>query len=167
MDQLPPIVFHIYGDFTFYANEWRHLGIKLKNHPVKFIVASESQKRLMSFFSQSDTAIEKFLFPVNDKDYFFDSSERKKTREDFNVGDNEKVILYSGRVSQQKNVDILVQEFREICEMSENQVLLWIVGSFDDVGANFMGGRNFNGYYYSKIELILQAMPAFSSRIAL
>ncbi len=160
MDELPPIVFHIYGDFTFFVNEWKHLGVKLKNHPVKFIVASESQKRLLSFFSHSDAAIETFLFPVNEKNYFYDALERKSARQEFKVEDNEKIILYSGRVSQQKNVDILVQEFSHICEISDNRTQLWITGSFDDVGANFMGIKNFQGYYFAKMQLILESLPA-------
>lgn len=156
--KLPPLVFHVYGDFTFFASDWQRLSQKLKGHPVKFIVASESQKRLMNFFSESDSTLEQFLFPVNESEYYFSEEEREQTRKKYGIKLDERVILYSGRVSLQKNVDVLVQEFQEIYKYSTGKAHLWIVGSFDDIGATFMGVGTREGYLFAKINNLMETL---------
>ncbi len=159
-NKLPPLVFHIYGDFTFFANDWQRLSQKIKGHPVKFIVASESQKKLMKFFSESDSTLEQYLFPVNEKEYFFNEDEREQTRKKFGINADEKVVLYSGRVSLQKNVELLVQEFQEIYKFSKGKAHLWIAGSFDDIGATFMGVGTREGYLFSKMHNLLETFDS-------
>jgi glycosyltransferase involved in cell wall biosynthesis len=158
LSELPPIIFHIYGDFTFYAGPWSFLGKKLLKHPVKFIVASESQNKLLDFFIKDPSSIEQYLFPYSSETYYFDELERNAMRAKENISDVEKILLYSGRISLQKNVDMLLREFADLSE-TDSLLRLWIVGSFDDVGAGFMGVKTNDGYLFSKYEQILNSFP--------
>jgi hypothetical protein len=156
---LPPFVFHIYGDFTFFASNWMKLGEKLKGHPVKFVVASDAQKKLLESFSIDAACIETFLFPVNGADYYYDHRERIEEREALGIKDHEHIVLYSGRISLQKNVDVLISEYVEIFKSSIFPTKLWIVGAFDDIGAQFQGVMNYDGFMYSKISQLVDSLP--------
>jgi glycosyltransferase involved in cell wall biosynthesis len=166
LDQLPPLVFHIYGDFTYFSKDWLAIGPKLINHPVKFLTASNSQKNLLSYFCEDSTSIEHFCFPVDSKKYFYDPRARSKLRNDLRLGEQDIVILYSGRISLQKNVDILLKEYLKLIKNSNQSIHLWLVGGVDDLGAPFMGVETNEGYLYSKLESILAGHPKeFTSKI--
>jgi hypothetical protein len=168
LKKLPPIVFHIYGDFTYFAREWSYLNEILVGHPMTFVVASSSQQKLVNTFlgHPDQSGVFKLCFPVNEKEYFFDSKERTKLRDELGLSEDDKVILYSGRVSLQKNVDVLLKEFLKLKKPSSGHYHLWIVGAFDDVGADFIGYESYHGYMFSKIQSILEtATSSQRSRI--
>jgi glycosyltransferase involved in cell wall biosynthesis len=159
---IPPVIIHIYGDFTYFSHEWTLLNEIMMDHPIKFITASASQQRLINFFLNKENGqdyVEKYLFPVNEKEYFFDPQERKLMREELGISDDEKIILYAGRISLQKNVDVLIKEFRQIVSVSKFPVRLWIAGGFDDIGATFMGIKHHDGFMFSKIQKVLDSLP--------
>lgn len=158
-NKLPPFVFHIYGDFTFHAKSWSLLESKLRGHPAKFIVASESQHRLVNSFCHNGSVIENFIFPVNGKDYYFSEEERVSTRKAYGVSDDERVILYAGRVTLQKNIDLLITEFAEIYQKAKRPMRLWIVGAFDDMGAHFQGNVGYEGGMFQKIQTLIDSLP--------
>ncbi|MBC7430361.1 MAG: glycosyltransferase family 4 protein, partial [Bacteriovorax sp.] len=162
---MPPLVFHMYGDFTYFAKEWANLNFKYKGHPVKFIAASEAQKKLINFFLLEDKCTEQYLFPVNEKEYYFNPIERKAFRHQMDIKPLEGVVLYTGRISLQKNVDVLVREFTHIVKASRHNVHLWIVGAFDDIGATFMGVKNHDGFMYSKMQKVLASLDPEVARL--
>ncbi|MBC7713612.1 MAG: glycosyltransferase [Rhizobacter sp.] len=162
---MPPLVFHMYGDFTYFAKDWANLNTRFKNHPIKFIAASEAQKNLMNFFLNDNKCTEQYLFPVNENEYFFNPVERALFRNQMNVRPMEPVILYSGRISLQKNVDVLVREFTHIVKATKHDVHLWIVGTFDDIGATFMGVKNHDGFMYSKMQKVLSGLDPEVARL--
>lgn len=157
LNRLPPMVFHLYGDFTYFASEWLFLNTELRGHRLKFIVASQSQKRLVEQFLEKKEGVHKLCFPVNRLDYFYSAEERKSKREELKVSKEDFIILYSGRISLQKNVDVLLEEFSRL-KKNNPKFKLWIVGAFDDVGAEFLGYSTFNGYMFQKIQTLLQGM---------
>ena len=168
LKKLPPIVFHIYGDFTYFAREWSYLNEILVGHPMTFVVASSSQKKLVNTFlgNSESNEVHELCFPVNEKEYFFDNKERAKLRGELGLSEDDKVILYSGRVSLQKNVDVLIKEFLKLKKPTAGNYHLWVVGAFDDVGADFIGYESYHGYMFSKIQAIIEAAPSsFRSRI--
>lgn len=156
---LPVMVFHIYGDFTFYAADWFKLGEMLAGCRVRLIVASEAQKKLVQCFLEGSECLEKYLFPVDSSQYYFSEDERQGFRRENNIRDHEQVILYTGRVSLQKNVDVLISNFVKMCKSSPFPVKLWVVGSFDDLGAEFQGIHTRDGYMFSKIQKLLENIP--------
>jgi glycosyltransferase involved in cell wall biosynthesis len=162
LKKLPPIIFHVYGDFTYFAREWSYLNEILIDHPVTFIVASSSQKKLVNtFLGQPESAsVAQLCFPVNEEEYYFDSKERSKFRNEHGLSEDDRVILYSGRVSLQKNVDVLIKEFLKLKKPTAGQYHLWIAGAFDDVGADFIGYESYHGYMFSKIQSLLEGAPS-------
>lgn len=159
LDQLPPVVIHVYGDFTYFSKDWVELSPKLINHPVKFLTASNSQKKLLSYFCEDSKVVEQLCFPVDSNAYFFDSKARLKIRNEMDIDDQDIVILYSGRISLQKNVDLLLREYLTLTQNPKRSIHLWLVGAFDDLGAPFMGAETDEGYLYAKMESMLHALP--------
>jgi|GEM_PF-515806 len=157
--QIPAVSIHIYGDFTYFSKDWMDLSSKLVNHPIRFITASLSQKKLIDFFCEETENTSQFCFPVNSDDYYYDHNARIEIRKELKIADNDIVLLYAGRVSLQKNVDLLLQEYLELLKKEDINVHLWIAGSFDDIGAPFMGLETSEGYLYSKIQTILNQYP--------
>jgi glycosyltransferase involved in cell wall biosynthesis len=157
---LPPIIFHIYGDFTYFSKEWGLLNELLPSHLIKFVVASEAQKRLLqNFFKVKNNDLTDVLcFPYNPNEYFFSSEHRDQLRLEMGLSNDDFIILYTGRVSLQKNVDILIESFSRLENHNKN-LYLWIAGGFDDIGANFMGIESYHGYMYAKIHKIMDALP--------
>ncbi len=155
LKKLPPLVFHIYGDFTYFSREWIYLNDVLSGHPMTFIAASLSQQKMVSGFLNQPLGISKLCFPVNSSEYFFNKEERKKYRNENAIGENDVVVLYSGRISLQKNVDVLIREFLKF-KHPVKKTHLWIVGAFDDIGADFLGCESYPGYMFSKIQMQLE-----------
>ncbi len=169
LKKLPPIFFHLYGDFTYFSREWSFINEVYDGHPTRFIVASHSQKKLVSSFLEKsddqDIGIDEMCFPVNSSDYFFNPTERHQLRQEMNIGENDVIVLYSGRISLQKNVELLISDFLKLVE-TEKKYHLWIVGAFDDVGADFIGYESYQGYMFSKIQAVMEeASPEQRERI--
>ncbi len=156
LKKLPPLIFHIYGDFTYFSGDWLFLNNELTGHKIEFIVASNAQKRLVEEFLEVKNGISQLCFPVNDKDYFYDLTERELSRKSFGLVEKDFVLIYSGRISLQKNVDILIDEYLKLRKITGEQLKLWVIGSFDDVGADLLGYSTFHGYMFSKIQNMLE-----------
>ncbi|MFA6237018.1 MAG: glycosyltransferase family 4 protein [Bacteriovorax sp.] len=166
LNQLPEILIHMYGDFTYFSKDWLEVAPKLVNHSIKFLTASASQKKLLSFFCEDTSLVDQFCFPVNSEEYFFDSDARRRLREEKQIGEQDIILLYAGRISLQKNCDILIKEYLKLNRSFGSTIHLWMVGAFDDLGAPFMGADTQEGYLYSKIEGILSNLPdEFKSKI--
>lgn len=152
---LPPIIFHVYGDFTYFSSCWNFLNLEMKGHEIEFITASAAQLRLVHEFLEEKRGVSQLCFPVNGQEYFYDVAERLETRQASGIVEDEFVVLYSGRISLQKNVDLLIAEFMKIRRQTDKKLKLWIVGAFDDVGAEFLGYSTFQGHMFSKIQSLL------------
>lgn len=159
LKKIPPVTVHIYGDFTYFSKDWLDLATHMTGHQLRFVTASASQKKLLGYFCEDASAIQQFCFPVNTDDYFYDHSAREEIRRAWKIEDNDIVLLYSGRVSLQKNVDLLLQEYLELLKNDDVKIHLWIAGGFDDLGAPFMGLKTSEGYLYSKLQTILKSHP--------
>jgi len=158
-EKMPPLVFHVYGDFTYFSREWGWFAENYRLHPVKFIAASHAQENLLKFFLNNSSGLYRHLFPLSPKDFYFSAKEREKWRQDNKISNEEIVILYSGRVSLQKNIDILLRKFVEMHDFYNRDFTLMIAGAIDDIGAPFMGVRGYEGYMFSKIQHELKQIP--------
>lgn len=167
-EEFPPIFIHVYGDFTYFASEWLSLLSIASSFKLHFIAASQSQKRLLQTLLGAKTSVTVCHFPCT-LDMSFDEKLRAKFRSEQGIEKDDKILLYVGRISLQKNVDILIKAFTEHCRRNPNSKWrLWIAGGFDDVGASFLGLATPDGYMNSKIERVLSETPAdVRSRIKL
>ena len=62
---LPELIVHIFGDFPLYLREWRTFNQIMKSKKLKFICASERQKRYLSNYYHQDEIFYVSPFPVN------------------------------------------------------------------------------------------------------
>lgn len=148
--KMPKLIFHIYGDFTIRAIEWLATQQLIIGLNVSFLCASRAQKSLIGSFFLCQKAIDVFYFPYNSKKFYFSSELRKRTREALQIKPKEKILIYVGRVSKQKNVDILISTFQKI-KQKIKPTKLFIVGQFDDFGAPTLGLNQVNGEQFSDI----------------
>lgn len=163
--KIPPIVIHIYGDFTFFAADFLSLNTHFIGHQITFAAASNAQKKLVNFFLAAPNC-KYFPFSIDKEFFHFNQIFRNNFRDINQISEHQKVILYAGRLSLQKNIDIVLKEFDRYKSKHHSDVQLYLAGPFDDFGARFMGGRTLEGYYFNKISAQINSSP-FKSDIHL
>ncbi|MGZ3722421.1 MAG: hypothetical protein ACXVA9_05795, partial [Bdellovibrionales bacterium] len=120
---------HIYGDFTLVPERWIEIGKILEGTQTKLICASERQKRMVSFFEPTGpSATSVCPFPVNTKMFAFSTKFRAQIRKRLGVGDKQTLLLYTGRISLQKCVLRLIEEFHQLCTEGRGDLYLAIAG---------------------------------------
>lgn len=145
---------HLFGDFSLRAKEWFYCGEILKNKRVRFICASPRQVNLVRSFAKSPKKIElsKVIFPIDGKQHKFSSSIRTSERLKMQASPSEMIFIYTGRLSQQKNIEKLIQLFTsKILKVYSNSRLL-LVGSYDDIGSQMLGQKSPLGSTYNLIQ---------------
>ncbi|MDR3607746.1 MAG: glycosyltransferase family 4 protein [Oligoflexia bacterium] len=168
-----PLIIHLYGDFTWLAEKWIKLARAFPDHPLQIVCASEKQtefvKGCLAEGSPPD-AVHTVPFSLDPKAFYFDSGLREKTRAAWGIGSDEKIVLYTGRLSLQKNITRLIREFARIVEegleKSDDKSRLYFAGNFDDIGSGPLGITTSSGYYYGRVQgLIASLPPTVASRI--
>lgn len=147
--RLPEIIIHIFGDFTLYSKDWLKIEKTLKNFPVKFICASDSQQALVAkFLKNKKTGLYKCPFPVDTEDFSFNPELRNKYRKTLGLKDNQTLFVYTGRMSLQKQVIELMLDFATYLKVSNSDAFLYFAGEFDDLGNPFKGLYSNEGLFY-------------------
>ncbi len=166
-EELPELIFHVYGDFTLYPKEWLSLQSILKNTQVKFVCASNKQVDLVSkFLIRPKTRVERCHFPSDVTKFHFSRDKRNETRRQLGLRDDEIAIIYSGRISLQKNVEMLMQYVVNLMMRSPFSIRFFVAGPFDDIGAPFFGLHFEKGYAYQRFQSRLKMVPEeFQSRM--
>ena len=147
----PKLVIHLFGDFVLDCRKWNDCQEALKNLPVHFHVASNKQKQLVDslFLAESDNVsvcpfpVDETLFNFNDFDL-----KRKKLRQELKIDRDEKLFVYSGRISFQKNIDVLIKIFDLISTFTLKKAKLVLAGPWDDILVPYFGKRGVCGSYY-------------------
>lgn len=161
---VPPIIFHLFGDFTLYYKDWETAGTLLQGHDVTFVVPSERQKHLIDkFLVNADTHI--CPFPVERSEFAFDQKLRKAQRKEWGLPERAKVFVYTGRLSRQKRIHTLLKAFREAAG-TEPDAHLYIYGQVDHVGDRFLNVWESEGEYYIRILRMFEALePELQKRV--
>lgn len=146
---LPDFCFHVYGDFTFHAASWTAIAPLLRKANVQFISASFPQANLISNFLVEKAASDICHFPIDERKFCFDAKERVLWREKLGLKD-EFAILYSGRISLQKNSLRLLDEFARFVGASSRKVRLILTGVPDAIDAPMFGMESRHGRFTSE-----------------
>lgn len=128
---LPPIFIHVYGDFTLYPTEWKLSSPYLDG--VQLITASDRQQKLVGAFLKNPSQVCVLPFPVMTEDFSWSASSRKRFRASEGLANDAKVLLYTGRISPEKNVLWLTREVATLMEKNKN-LFFYLAGDFDDLG---------------------------------
>ncbi len=150
---LGDVIVHVYGDFTYYLEHWCEFFKGFEDfRRIKFVAASKSQARMLTYLLGSHASIIQGYFPVTSS-FVFDEGVRRTARKAYRATDEEKLLVYAGRISVQKNVDLLLRAFSELCDRSpEKKLRLLIAGHYDNVGCKFSSLEVFEGYQFQKIQ---------------
>lgn len=152
-EKKPKLNIHLFGDFVLDCLGWQQVGVALANWPLHFFVASKKQQELVESFFVSDKKIVSVIpFPVDEKSFYYDSTEglRKKFREKLSVDENDLVLVYTGRISYQKNIEMLVKTFSTAQVLFQKKVHLWIIGEWDDILMPYSGKFGPLGSFYAQ-----------------
>lgn len=155
VDRVPMIYCHVFGDFSLCTNNWLNIESYLKELKIKFIAASHRQQNFVRQFMKSgEDSVSYLPFPVNGETYRFSQEGRVRARKSLGwSGDAHKKFLYTGRMTAQKNVILLVKLFGEFLKLSGSDANLYLAGEFDDLGYPFFGSHDPQGLsYYQFLE---------------
>jgi glycosyltransferase involved in cell wall biosynthesis len=133
---MPRLVFYIYGDFSVQSREWIALGKLIQGSPAKFLVASEKHKRFFCQFLLENCGCHRVPFPLNPELFHFSSERRNQIRQQLGWSDDQFVMIYSGRVSLQKNIMALSAVLKLSLAQNPRAKLIFM-GPTDDIGAPY------------------------------
>lgn len=162
---LPDLYIHIYGNFTIRAKAWLQSEKLLRKFKIHFICASSRQKLLVgNFIKNSSQEISVCPFPVDCDDFFYSEELRVNTRHHLGIDKEESVLIFTGRICLQKNIDRLISEVAAAMSKSSKKYKLFIVGNYDDTGLPyFMASNHKLGTYYQKLNKTLISLDSHIS----
>jgi glycosyltransferase involved in cell wall biosynthesis len=158
---LPPLYFHVYGDFTYYARSWAACDRLLRKTRVRLICASDRQVALVSrLTAQGERFTVRCPFPVDARIFRSDKSLRALWRRKLGVADSESLITYAGRLSLQKNISRLTVEIYRLWASGRGRNLRFaLAGNFDNLGAPYFGIYTRPGSYYQYWLTLVEQLP--------
>lgn len=155
--KVPKIVFHVFGDFTIFLEEWAALGAYLEKVEVLFFAASERQKMLINgFLKKNDVVV--CPFPMESGSFGVFPDLRKSQRESWGNKDKDHIFVYTGRLSSQKRILTLLKLFEKTFSSQEN-AYLYLFGFPDSLGDPFLGKNEVDGEYFRKYYKYYESFP--------
>ncbi len=156
----PRIVFHIFGDFTLYYQDWEKLAPLLLGCQVDFVVASPRQKILLDKMLAPGHSARVCPFPVDPREFHFDPKDRAPQRKAWGIKDSERAFVFTGRLTRQKRIHSLIRAFADVLgEQKIPTAHLFLYGNSDNIGDPFLGIWESQGEYFRKIDRIYQELP--------
>ena len=140
--------FHVYGDFFLYLEHWCELFNLLENESVCFVTCSKTHQ---SFLQKLIKGGSYSILPHFIEDHFF---EKVHVNKEFD-------FMYCGRITSQKNVDVLVKCFINF-KKDFPQAKLALIGAIDNYGYHYLGERKIQN---DDFVVSLKKLKALSSDI--
>jgi glycosyltransferase involved in cell wall biosynthesis len=153
----PFFYFHIYGDFSLYYKTWTNCPF-LSKWNVHWICASERQVDYLKQLVVDPNSVSLCPFPVDQAEFFIDKNLRNLQRKAWNRSEDDKILIYTGRLSQQKKIHTLIKFF-SFQKQKNPHLHLYLYGEFDNLGDPFVGKGSTEGQYFSKIIRLLKSLP--------
>lgn len=151
--------FHIYGDFTLFPKRWFDIGQALHGAKAKFICASDRQKGLVSYFERAgQSATSVCPFPVNTQLFRFSEKSRSQVRKKLGLSERQTLLLYTGRLSLQKGIVRLIEEFERLYRQ-DPQLSLALAGPYDNLGGLTSGISAPHSFYFHQLQEKLDSLP--------
>ena len=137
LDRQPPLVGFLMGTMSRGGAELAALSGHLKSTDVLVGNCTGDLEITRKFFSNAETR--KLPFAVDESVFFpADEFERRKIKAEFGFAENDKIVMYSGRITIEKNLHTLLRIFRTLQDLVPNLNLV-IAGEVQDVPFGGMG----------------------------
>jgi len=157
-DSMPPVYFHVYGDFSVQAQTWLELEDCLRSVPLTLACASPRQARFVRQMLREGQDVTPVIpFPLDPKEFSFVPQLRDRARKTFGINEGDKLIVYTGRITLQKNVLRLIREFGRLADGGRTH--LFLAGHFDSRGGPFAHLPSAQGWYYQEFLKCLEELP--------
>lgn len=162
--------FHLYGDFTLFPNQWKQVGLRIKNLNATFICPSPRQQKMIQGFTRNlKKSVAVCPFPVDSEKFYYDQMVRKIERANLaktlKLGQDDFLIIYTGRLSQQKNILALIK-LLEAYMATNRRIQFCYAGLIDDMGEPYFGRPGKVGSFAKAMETVLgEISPDVKSRI--
>ena len=161
----PRLIFHLYGDFTLNLDKWQTLLELLKNRSLFFYAASNRQLMMLTEFIPKEN-LGLCPFPVDGEDFPISLETRSITRNVYNWQNDETVFLYTGRLSCQKQIHLLIPHFSNWRAKTKANARLVLIGEPDSLGKPFEDRNEWEGEYFQQIiEIVSNLDPEEQQRI--
>jgi glycosyltransferase involved in cell wall biosynthesis len=149
----PQLNFHVFGDFALNAASWLDLKNLLSRQAVRFVCASEKQASLVRRFLRegNDDLAPWIPFPVSGDEFSFSAADIDSARDKFGLRKNDWAFVYTGRLSMQKNVTLLLSVFANFLEKVDANAHLFLAGPPDDLGVPYLGFHPLAGWFSSQL----------------
>ncbi|MBC7713627.1 MAG: glycosyltransferase family 4 protein [Rhizobacter sp.] len=129
-------VFHLYGDFIRKSRQWFALEEYLIDKKILFIAPSLVYKEVISKFLLEKSSVSVVPFAINENAFFYSKDERIQIRTRMGLKDDDKLLIYTGRISTQKNIPLISNFFSGL---NQKKTKLLIIGSTDDFEGGTVG----------------------------
>lgn len=138
---------HVYGDFVLDAPQWLDSAQSLAQLKPIFLCASAAQMQLVKNFLKSHNGVFTVPFSVDTNQFHFESEARQQFRKSLQAKQDESLIVYTGRLSEQKNCTSLIQSFSHYHRVFNPNSRLLLAGPIDDMGIPYRGKKSPPGVY--------------------
>jgi glycosyltransferase involved in cell wall biosynthesis len=142
------LLIHVYGSFIERLQEYKLVASILQGVDVTFLTGSGAQQKVVeSFLMPFGSSVVTLPFPLKVEDYAFSSEARDATRQRLGFNNSDQLVLYLGRISFGKNVELALHAAQVARE--KNPALKFLVaGPFDDWSLPF-SRKDFASHGYS------------------
>ncbi|MBC7428445.1 MAG: glycosyltransferase family 4 protein [Bacteriovorax sp.] len=149
------LIFYIFGDYVRKSPNYLQLEKSLIGKRVFFYAASESYQKLIKKTLINPEACLKLPFPLDMRTFSYQVKKRRKFREKYNLKKNDFVILYTGRISPQKNIHLIIKALNRL---NKNKNLkLFIFGNSDEFETStFFENKIVPGKYFQLLKSLIK-----------
>jgi glycosyltransferase involved in cell wall biosynthesis len=150
------IIYFVFGDFVRKSAYLIKHNDLLSHKNIHFVAASSSYLKLVEKCLHHKKDVSLCPFPFDEKKFQFDASARVKFRKKFKLDKNDRAILYTGRISIQKNVEQLIETFIELKQKyTPGKLKLFLIGNVDDFESPTFYNKKLNpGALFQRIKKI-------------
>ena len=152
----PKIFYFVFGDFIRKSAYLIKHNDLFTNQNIHFIAASRAYLKLVEKCLVNKKNVSLCPFPMDSKKFQYNLSAREKFRKKFKLEKNDRVLLYTGRLSIQKNIEPLIETFIELKQKYKSGKLkLVLVGNVDDFESPTFFQKKFNpGSFFQRLKKI-------------
>ena len=147
-------IIHTVGDFLRRSLTYVSLEHLFQGKDIHWIFPSNGYAAVTKSMFQNPEDIHALMIPVSG-DFFYSKSEQESSRQDLGLQEDEICFLYTGRIGEQKNIELSIKLVKNSCMVLGKKFKFFIVGPVDDYEGASIGIPKKLGSTYKSIASLL------------
>lgn len=147
-------IIHAVGDFLRRSLSYVSLEHLFLGKDIHWLFPSEGYAAVTKSMFQNLNEAQVAMIPVSG-DFFYSQKERDVFRSELGLKTDELCFLYTGRIGEQKNIELAIKLVKESCFELKKKFKFFIVGSLDDYEGASIGFPKKLGSTYGSIKSLL------------